>query len=357
MAKINGVKSVDFKVTASGEGVVNWNGSFSLMNSQAGKFVNNHTLPKMRGVDPMRLSSLNSKQLDNAKLFISQNCVRNAIFKNETINLQTVDSSNVDRVLCSILGLVRGYVIADKVTKLSLKRKSAFLLEDFVDNSTIIRYEQFSNSGERNETSIFSKSNVDSTKYEAYGSISIEDLQFIVLEDSFGRSSYSDILSIEQGKNIEECMNKFLSTLTVDKNKNPKAMFHHNYVRVGGITNHGEAGLLLNDDAIELVVDEILNRLKDLFVRQSKGYFVIDSLLVDYNDGQPMRIKRDEAAINSNVKPFAVYYKYEDLAEKEYVEKMNLLKKEKDEQKKKKSAEDKKRSETKKTSTDVEQSE
>ena len=335
MAKLAGVKSVDFKVVAEGEGVVNWNGSFSLYNASAGQTVNNHALPKMRGVDPMRLKSLHSSELENAKLFVSQNCVRNALFKNETANLKSVDTSNIDRVICSILGLVRGYVIADKVTKRSLKRKSALLLEDFVDSDTILRYEQFSNAGERNETSIFSKSNVDATKYEAFGSISIEDLQFIVLEDSFNRSSYSDVITIDQGLSVEQNMNNFLSTLAVGTNKKPTVVFHKNYVRVGGITNDGEAGLLMNNDAIELVVEEVLNRIKDLFIKQSKGYLAVTSVTVDYNDGQPMRIKRDLASASTSNKEFALYYKQQDVTEKEFNEKMAQIKKQKDELKKK----------------------
>lgn len=333
MTKITGIKSVDFKVIAKGEGVVNWNGSFNIYNSSAEQIVGNHALPKMRGVDPIRLKSLQSKELDNAKLFVSQNCIRHSLFKNESANLKVVDSSNVDRVICSILGLVRGYVIADKLTKLSLKRKSPLLLEDFVDSKTILRYEQFSNAGERNETSIFSKTNVDSTEYEAFGSISIEDLQFIVLEDSFNRSSYSDIISIEQGLEIEKNMNDFLQTLAIGTDKQPRVKFHHNYVRIGGITNDGEAGLLMNNDAIHLVLLEVLDRIKNLFIKQSKGYLAVTDLIVDYNDGQAMRIKRDLNSSSSVINQFAIYYEAKDITEKEFNEKMDIIKSKKKEQK------------------------
>lgn len=338
MTKLTGVKSVDFKVVAEGEGVVNWNGSFSLYSESAGQTVNNHALPKMRGVDPMRLKSLRSPELEKAKLFVSQNCIRSALFKNESTNLKSVDSQNVGRVICSILGLVRGYVIADKITKLSLKRKSALLLEDFVDSTNILRYEQFANGGERNETSIFSKSNVDSTKYEAFGSISVEDLQFIVLEDSFNRSSYSDIISLEQGHEVEKNMNNFLETLAIGTDKKPAVVFNKNYVRVGGITNDGEAGLLMNNDAIELVVKEILERIENLFIKQSKGYLTVTSLAVDYNDGQAMRIKRDLQAISQDNKQFAIYYAPKEMTEKEFVAKMDSIKSAKDGQKAKKAA-------------------
>ena len=42
MAKVTGVKSVDFKITAYGYGVVNWNGPTSLM-GEGGTTVDNHT--------------------------------------------------------------------------------------------------------------------------------------------------------------------------------------------------------------------------------------------------------------------------------------------------------------------------
>lgn len=336
MSKLLGIKSVDFKVVAEGEGVVNWNGSFSIRNDVAGQNVNNHALPKLRGIDPMRLKNLSSIELEKAKLFVSQNCVRSAIFKNETTNLKSVNVDNVDRVICSILGLVRGYVIADKVVKLSLKRKSALLLEDFVDSQTTLRYEQFSNAGERNETSIFSKTNVDNTKYEAFGSIAVEDLQFIVLEDSFNRSCYADVISENQGLEIEKKMNEFLSSLALNTTKSPRVTFHKNYVRVGSITNDGEAGLLMNNDAIELVINEVLDRIKNLFIRQSKGYLSVKELTVDYNDGQAMRIKRDLNAASDLSSNFAVYYVPQDITEKAFVEKMSAMKALKDGQKNKK---------------------
>lgn len=351
--KITGIKSVDFKVVAEGEGVVNWNGNFAIKNEQTKKDgqlwepVNNHTLPKMRGVDPIRLQRLGDPQLEKAKLFVSQNCVRHALFKNENSNLQEVNKDNVSRVLPSILGLVRGFVITDDVLKLSLKRKSALLLEDFVDHENVLRYEQFSNAGDRTEKSIFSRTNVDSTRYEAFGSISVEDLQFIVLEDSLNRSSYQNTITVAEGKRMEESMNKFLATLALGTNKKPEAVFHHNYVRVGAIVNQGEAGLLLNTDAISLVVEEILERIKTLFIRQSKGYLATTELVVDYNDGQAMRIKRAISNADSNEKEYAVYYVAEDMSEDEFVSKMDKIVGDKEKRKKEKAEKNKAQKERK----------
>ena len=48
MAKVTGVKSVDFKISAYGYGVVNWNGPTTLVDSSNNNR-ENHSLPKLRG--------------------------------------------------------------------------------------------------------------------------------------------------------------------------------------------------------------------------------------------------------------------------------------------------------------------
>lgn len=49
MKEISGIKSIDFKIDASGYGAVNWNGSISLYNKEIGKQIDNHSIPKLRG--------------------------------------------------------------------------------------------------------------------------------------------------------------------------------------------------------------------------------------------------------------------------------------------------------------------
>lgn len=335
--KNKGIKSVDFKIKASGAGIVNWNGSFKLYNPTAGDLVSNHQLPKMRNVDPMRLTGLKDENLEKAQLIVSQNCFRHELFKNETNNLKSVNTTNVLDVLTSIIGLVRGYVIADQETKLSLKRKSALLLEDLVDTQTVLKYEQFANSGERSSTSIYSKTNADITNYEAYGSIVIEDLQFIVLEDTFGRSAYKDVLTIEQGEEVAQKLTDYLKSLDFNNDKNPKAVFSTNYVRKGAIMKEGEAGVLLNDDAIDLIVTEILDRISNIYLKQSKGYLVVNELEVDYNAGRPMRIKTAPQTIDSNKSlDYEIYYHEIEITKEEYNKKQNEIIRKRDEQKGKK---------------------
>ena len=97
MAKVTGVKSVDFKITAYGYGVVNWNGPTSLT-GDGGTTVDNHSLPKLRG-----FSNLSGKvkeetgykyrkeasdiNFDETPLYISQNCIRHHLFRDQAYDL------------------------------------------------------------------------------------------------------------------------------------------------------------------------------------------------------------------------------------------------------------------------------
>ena len=320
MKKINGIKSVDFKLSAEGHGIVNFNGSASIYSRAAGKYVNNHMLPKMRGIDMMRVKNFEDIN-DNAVVYVSSNCIRNAIFKSYSYNLKSVTLDNVSDVLSSIVGLVHGYVIAEGST--SLKRKSPLLIEDLVAASeTKINYEQFSQSGERNETSIYSKHTVGEVKYTSYGSINIEDLQFMALEDSLGRSCYREILTEEQGVELAEKITQYLKTLDFEDKYAPKAVFSNNYVRVNAICKEGEAGILLNDDAIELIVKEILALIEDIFINKSDADLKVTEVKVDYNSGSAMRIKYHEEDIETEKdENFAVYYEAMPFTAAEYAAK------------------------------------
>lgn len=344
MKKIKGIKSVDIKIEAEGFGVVNFNGSASIFSRQAGKYVSNHMLPKMRGVDMMRVK--NFEDIDEkAKLYISQNCIKNALFGGFTYNLKNVSLSNVDEVLSSIVGLVRGFVIAEGST--SLKRKSPLLIEDFVaSKETTLNYEQFSQAGARNETSIFSKHTTGEVKYDAYASINIEDLQFLPLEDTFNRSCYREIISEEQGQELANKITEFLKSLDFDEKYSPEAVFSNNYVRINAISKEGEAGILLNEDAITLLVEEIVSLIKDLYISRSRAYVKVKNIFVDYNSEKTMRIKDGIEYIDEEKdEDYAIYYEAMPFSAEEYREKVKEQEREKSEKAKKSKKETKKKEE------------
>ena len=335
MNKIEGIKSVDFKITAAGEGAVNWNGSIKLkmLNKKTSKYesVENHSLPKLRGYtniterrkengDVYKDLKRTSEDIDfnETPLYISQNCIRHHLFKGENFNLQDPEvAKHMEKLLCSLTGLIRGYVIPKK----EYKKTSALLITDFNETLKKGNFEQMSRSGSKQDkndtkksTSMFSKTTFGETAYEGYASISIEQLQFISLDIQFSRQTMEPN-NEKQSKEIALQISQYLQG--IGDNKNATATYHKNYVRKGSIfTNekHGEAGILLNDEAIDVLVEQTKFLLENLHFRQAKGWMCVDTVDVDYNDSilakNMFRIKKDSGNIQKikGNKKYAIYF-------------------------------------------------
>ncbi len=323
MQKITGIKSVDFKVVAYGHGVVNWNGPTTLAGND-GKTVDNHTLPKLRGYSNLtgkvkeetgykykkQASDIDFKE---TPMYISQNCIRHHLFRDQAFDLHYAKDKNLQDVLASITGLIRGYVVPSS----QCKRTSPLLLEDFIDQLGNGNFEQMGRSGSKEKSkddkgddvasnSFFSKTTFGETQYLAYGSISIEQLEFISLDKKFDRASM--IIKEGEGEKIAEVVRAFIKSLAPARN--PKAIFHKNYVRGGTIFEEGEVGILLDNEAIDILIQETIRMISELSIRQAKGYMYMDSVLLDYNDSHKMmRIKRSESEISETPENnYAIYF-------------------------------------------------
>lgn len=314
MSKVTGIKSVDFTVTALGHGVVNWNGPTTLT-GDGGKTVDNHTLPKLRGYTNLTGKVKEGSEYKYKKeatdidfkktpLYISQNCVRHHLFRDQAFDLHYAGDKNLQQVLASITGLVRGYVVPSS----QCKRTSPLLMEDFIDQLGNGNFEQFGQAGERDSSSFFSKTTFGDTKYISHGSISIEQLQFISLDKKFDRAAM--VIKEGQGEDVAAAVQSYIQSINEDEKLEPVATFNANYVRKGTIFEEGEAGILLNDDAVQVVVEETLRQISELSIRQAKSYMYVDELLVDYNDSSKMmRIKRDPSSISEAPESeYAVYF-------------------------------------------------
>lgn len=320
MQKVEGVKSVDFKITALGHGVVNWNGPTTLSNE--GKTVDNHTLPKLRGYTNLTgkikeetgykyKKEATDIDFKETPLYISQNCIRHHLFRSQAFDLHYAKDKNLSAVIASITGLIRGYVVPSS----QCKRTSPLLIEDFVDQLGNGNFEQMGRSGskeketnkkgEESSNSFFSKTTFGDTKYVSYGSISIEQLQFISLDNKFDRAAM--IIKEGEGEKVASQVQDYIQSL--NPSLEPKATFHHNYVRSGTIFEEGEQGILLDDVAVKILIDETLSILANLSIRQAKGYMYVDELEVDYNDSHKMmRIKRGDMTSPEASTDFATYF-------------------------------------------------
>lgn len=311
MQKITGIKSVDFKVTAQGYGVVNWNGKVAVRGGN-GKDIENHTMPKLRGYSNLTgdISEKGHKfkksanDLDFAKnpLYISQNCLRHHLYREHAYDSHFANKDNALDLLASIIGLVRGY----SIPSVQYKRASSLLITDFVDTLGNGNFEQLTKAGERDSNSLFSKTTFGETAYIGYGSINIEQLQFIPLDAKFDRQAL--LIKDGQGDEVAKRVQNFIQSL--DPALSPAVTFHDNYVRQGTIFQQGEMGLLLDDTAIDIAVRDTLKRIENLSIKQGKGYMFVDGLTVDYNDSpQSMRIKTNPSSIcPERNQPYACYY-------------------------------------------------
>ena len=312
MQKVTGIKSVDFKITALGHGVVNWNGPTTLTGN-GGKTVDNHTLPKLRGYtnltgkikeDTGYKYKKEATDIDFKKtpLYISQNCIRHHLFRDQAFDIHYAAEKSLQDVLASITGLIRGYVVPSS----QCKRTSPLLMEDFVDELGNGNFEQFGQAGERDSSSFFSKTTFGDTKYTSYGSISIEQLQFISLDKKFDRCAM--VIKERQGEEVAQAVQDYIQSLNPDLN--PQATFHKNYVRAGTIFEEGENGILLNTDAVKALIEHTLTMISELSIRQAKSYMYVDEILVDYNNSHKMmRIKHSEGDISEQPESeYAVYF-------------------------------------------------
>lgn len=310
--KITGIRSVDFKIVSKGHGVVNWNGPTSLM-LDSGKTADNHTMPKLRGYTNLSgkiKADTGYKYRKEATdidfkvnpLYISQNCIRHHLFREQAFDLHYANAKNIREVLASLTGLIRGFVVPSTQNK----RTSPLLLEDFVDQLGNGNFEQFGQAGKRDSSSFYSKTTFGDTEYISYGSISVEQLQFISLDKKFDREAMA--IKEGEGEEVAKLVEAYISSL--DSSRSPKATFHKNCVRNGTIFEEGENGILLNNDAIAILVDETLRKLGDLSIRQAKSYMYVDEVTVDYNDSSKMmRIKNDESSVSSSVEgEYATYF-------------------------------------------------
>lgn len=335
MQKVTGIKSVDFKIIARGHGVVNWNGSTEVLTfipkENKWKSTENHSMPKLRGyTNKEAMKDKEGREFLGVKkavdinfketpLYISQNCIRYHLFKDDVINWQHPKiHENVDKILCSMTGLLRGYVIP----KNENKRTSPLLLTDFKEVTGNGNFEQMGRSGnkEKQETksgkdksnSLFSKTTFGDTKYEAFGSISIEQLQFISLSNDYGQEAIQ-ITKDEEGIELAEKIESYIKTLDT-ANTNVKAVYHKNYVRQGTIFADGQKGILLNDEAIDVLVTKMRSMIESLGFRQAKGFMYVESIEVDYNNFENakdmFRLKKGSGKTNTEKNDlYATYYK------------------------------------------------
>lgn len=300
MLKTNGIKTVEFYVEAEGENIVNWNTNFSIkkkINKNNTDYVNNHMFPPLRSYlneaenkngiyDKKFITNFDPKK---TPLYVSQNCIRFNLYKDEKyITCNIKNKKDVSEMLASLTGLTRGYLIQN----LGFRRTSCLYISDFNDTLHNLNYEQFTKQSFEDvgsekvykSNSFFSKFTAGKTRYIAKGFINIEELQFICLDNRYGRMSAE--LSPSQIGGVKENIENYIKSLDITGEKTPRLSFSKNYKRfnnVGRSYLKPEAGFVLNDDAMDILVNELLERIRGLQILRTGGYMNVTNLDVFYN--------------------------------------------------------------------------
>jgi len=312
------IKTVDFKLEMVGHGVVNNNGSCTFYSKDTKSEVKNHTMPKLRGFNSkvtldngdVRSVDPNTINLEKNPLYISANCLKRNLYREETAGLPSVLTlEDTDDILASFIGLCRGYMLTEK-KKNTAKRKGSIFFEDMVDTLGNGNFEQFAKEGLRDKNSFFTKTTFGTTHYLCYGSVNIEDLRFISLDQNSDNSAISDsVVDKARGEKVAAKIENYLKHISKDKNKKPEAIFDGGYQRKSYFNMNPIAGILLNDDAIDTVIAFLKERLENLYIRQGNGWAKTSNVLMDYNNSTPFRIKKSEAnAVEERTTPYEEYF-------------------------------------------------
>ncbi len=314
------IKSVDFRIKATGKGIVNWNGSSD------GILENGNTMmPKARGIDLSQREvtskegkeySFNrsveeiSKNLKGKTVYISQNCIRSAIFESDAYALVGLSTEHAPLLIPSIIGLVRGYALTTD-GKQPLMRKSPLYVSDFDSEATDLIFEILTVKGGREDKTggLFGKITAGDLNYNAVASISIEEMQFIPLDGIFGRAA-GDAVTPEQGEDLAKKVSEYLSALATDLGLEVSPVTRFGcYKRKGSVALGAEWGILLDDASIDVLVLEIHRRLSSLTIRRTKGFVQVDSCEADYNVGHTLRVATNVGLTTSRGEtPFHCYY-------------------------------------------------
>ena len=275
------VKQVKFNVEFEGHGIVNYDSKEqnylwyleSNKNGNENKFKSNNN----NNMYAKKSYSSDENDILNYKIKVSSGCVRNAIFKCDSIAINPSIAHHkvlLNSFIGSPLAIIRGYLESEVE---SIKRKSALTITSAVQtNNAVSNMEFCSRSGAKvskkesgsADNTIFNKETIGDITYEAKGFINIQELEFICADPIFDRCSFNsddfEILKVFLSKNLPNFDSELgyynLKTSYVDQ---------------------AEYGIKLNNENIIFLIKETLKRILSVTVLRSGAYFKTKSLSIE----------------------------------------------------------------------------
>ena len=306
--KINHIK---FLIEASGFGCVNTNGNInpdtgesgSPYISKYGKPIQNYIFSKKR----------------NGQMYISSNCVRGYFFKNDARGIMQGNQGGFNKndksgtpqhsqkeivnlsqkMASSYLGLVRGYMLTEKDGQ-AIKRNSPLMVTDWLNcsdnpnlNEVMVNHLAIDEDGNKESNSLFYQDTWGDTQYNGTAILSIEQLQFIELDNRLGHQAVRFSQNPSNG-NIKKDIVLFIKKLTEhlkilgkscgmsEKTCNGIDVKYGAFTKNDTLFNYPEEGILLNSTAIHCLVLETLNRFENFSIIKAKSFVKTDSVNADF---------------------------------------------------------------------------
>ena len=293
MKNFNNIKSITGKVTFNGTGSINNDSNYQ-------KNVLYNLGFKINGAD----KDFNDNVTYHKKEFFKENgenkfrykvshdCIRHAMF-NEEMPYYNNGLIYLPHVLyngiTSPTMIARGYMFTEKKIKLNLKKKSAFcisdaLSKDVCDTIVVETCSRAGNPGKKQvietidkngntkittkgATSLFVRENVGEHEYEATFGIDLTELQFIPLDDFYGRKSANI--------DTKESIDLYISCMKRNFETSEEIEIKPYYLKTSIMGEEcAEEGILLTEEMVNKVIHTILNKLiKTKIERPSLGGF------------------------------------------------------------------------------------
>ncbi|SHH47094.1 type I-Fv CRISPR-associated protein Cas7fv [Ferrimonas marina] len=323
---IDGIKYVELDIRAHGYGVVNWNGVATKGEpvKVAGQTYvpeySNHTIPKLR----------------NGQIYVSSKCIRHYLFREEAFGLAMSGDAcfhaksgegvgfleqKLLAMLSSSVGLLRGYLETVKgAASGGYMKASPLTVSDFEETlGNVTLYEQHCHGADPTAdgkgNTFFSRTTAGETAYRGRCVIGIEDLQFISLSTVAWRCAYPiqggalDAGVVEATERLRVGILDYLerAKLMLGLDQLKPGLQVGLFSRRNALVPLNEYGLLLDQDAIEVLVQLVIARFKALVITQGQGMFAVDDVRVCFSD-RPQRWDTTKFQGNERGEPYAQYY-------------------------------------------------
>lgn len=254
------LSTIKIQLTTNGQGTVNFDSPDQkfMLNKSAGANIISHDNTKIAKATYSKDANGNIVRT----LKVSSQCLRQAIYNVKHNPNIMYSSALFNDFISSMVAIVLGYMYADK--RGTAKRKSPLTVTDAKEISGAIpTFNTHSNSGDRNDTSLYYVEEVGDTSFETTLLLDLPELKHIVLSDTYGRNSV-----FPDG---EEALKAKL--------REKYGEISEGYYKMEGEDGSvPEYGAELSDEAVVAIVKDLIARIKQLRISRANGYLEFDSM-------------------------------------------------------------------------------